>query len=461
MRTPFAGATAEKHGMLGEHLIVEGAERAERLAMDHGGHLRSYGDLRYAAIAVVSQQGRLAGRRVGLTATDPAPYIAAVAALDWLGAHTFLIGRRSSAEVESIRSRFDLEAVLGEGEHEATGRPGDATEIPPSHPGGGKVTLLTSGTTGIPKAATHTWATLGSPVRKDPSLAESRWLCAYPLPLYAGIQVLLQAFLNWAALVVPASFDPKQAAATLVDSRVTHASGTPTFWRQIIFFGGRDLLRRAALRQVTLGGEAVTQDLLDRLRSLWPGVRIVHIYASTEMGRLFSVTDGREGFPARYLETAPEPGTDLRILDGELQARSAHGMIGYEQEEDRAQDPGAWRATGDLVEVQGDRVLFRGRSSDLMNVGGHKVAPLKIENTLRSVEGVADLRAYPRRSSLAGQIVALEVVPVPGSNETDLRQSLLSAARAGLLPHEVPRLIEFVAALQPNVAFKLTRKEKA
>ena len=67
----------------------------------------------------------------------------------------------------------------------------------------------------------------------------------------------------------------------------------------------------------------------------------------------------------------------------------------------------------------------------------------------------------PRRSSLAGQIVALEVVPVPGSNQTDLRQSLLSAARAGLLPHEVPRLIEFVAALQPNVAFKLTRKEKA
>jgi acyl-coenzyme A synthetase/AMP-(fatty) acid ligase len=459
MRTPFAVATAER-GMLGEHLIREGAARAGRLAIDHGGHLSSYGDLRHAAIAMVSQQARLAGRRVGLTATDPVPYIAAVAALDWMGAHTFLIGRRSPAEVESIRSRFDLEAVLGEGEPEA-GRTGGAEEIPPPHPGGGKVTLLTSGTTGIPKAATHTWATLGSPVRKDPSLEESRWLCAYPLPLYAGIQVLLQAFLNWAALVVPASFDPKQAAATLVDSQVTHASGTPTFWRQIIFFGGRDLLRRAALRQVTLGGEAVTQDLLDRMHSLWPGVRIVHIYASTEMGRLFSVTDGREGFPFRYLETAPEPGTDLRILDGELQARSAHGMIGYEQDQDPSQDPRAWRATGDLVEVRGDRVLFRGRSSDLMNVGGHKVAPLKIENALRSVEGVADLRAYPRRSSLAGQIVALEVVPVPGSNETDLRQSLLSAARAGLLPHEVPRLIEFVAALQPNVAFKLTRKEKA
>ncbi|MCI0655533.1 MAG: hypothetical protein L0170_00480, partial [Acidobacteria bacterium] len=160
MRTPFAGATAEKHGMLGEHLIREGAGRAERLAIDHGGRLRSYGDLRKAAIAMASQQGRLAGRRVGLTATDPAPYIAAVAALDWLGAHTFLIGRRSPDEVETIRSRFDLETVLGEGEHEATGRPSGATEIPPPHPGGGKVTLLTSGTTGIPKAATHTWATL-------------------------------------------------------------------------------------------------------------------------------------------------------------------------------------------------------------------------------------------------------------------------------------------------------------
>ncbi len=238
------------------------------------------------------------------------PYIATVAALDWLGAHTFLIGRRSPDEVESIRSRFDLHTVLGDGTDDATSRPSAATmEIPPPHAGGGKVTLLTSGTTGTPKAATHSWKTLSSPVRKNPSLADSRWLCAYPLPLYAGIQVLLQALLNWAALVVPASFDPKQAAATLVDSRVTHASGTPTFWRQIIFFGGRDLLRRASLRQVTLVGEAVTQDLLDRIRSLWPEVRIVHIYASTELGRLFSVTDGREGFPARYLENPPEPGT--------------------------------------------------------------------------------------------------------------------------------------------------------
>ena len=448
--------------MLGQHLIREGAAHSERRAIDHGGHLSSYGDLRCVAIAMVSQRGPLAGRRVGLTATDPSPYIAAAAALDWLGAHTFLIGRRSPDEVESIRSRFDLEAVLGEEAYEAAGRASTgAVEIPPAHPGGGRVTLLTSGTTGVPKAATHTWATLGSPVRKDPSLADSRWLCAYPLPLYAGIQVFLQAFLNWAALVVPASFDPRQAAATLVESGVTHASGTPTFWRQIIFFGGRDLLRRAALRQITLGGEAVTQDLLDRVRSLWPGVRIVHIYASTELGRLFSVTDGLEGFPIRYLEAAPEPGTVLRILDGELQAKSAHGMIGYEQEQDRAQDSESWRATGDLVEVRGDRVLFRGRSSDLMNVGGHKVAPLKIENTLRSVEGVADLRAYPRRSSLAGQIVALEVVPAPGSNEGDLRQSLLNAARAGLLPHEVPRIIDFVEALQPNMAFKLTRKEKA
>ena len=447
--------------MLGEHLIREGAARAERPALEHGGFRSSYGDLRGAAMAMVSQRGPLSGRRVGLTATDPFPYITAVAALDYLGAHTFLIGRRSPTELESIRSRFDLEAVLGEGAQEADHSSTGAVQIPPPHPGGGKVTLLTSGTTGIPKAATHTWTTLASPVRKDPSLAESRWLCAYPLPLYAGIQVLLQALLNWAALVVPASFDPRQAAATLVDSRVTHASGTPTFWRQIIFFGGRDLLRRASLRQVTLGGEAVTQDLLDRIRGLWPGVRIVHIYASTELGRLFSVTDGREGFPVRYLEIAPESGTTLRILDGELQARSAHGMIGYEQEQGREPDPEAWRATGDLVEVQGDRVLFRGRSSDLMNVGGHKVAPLKIENALRGVEGVADLRAYPRRSSLAGQIVALEVVPAPGSSEGELRQSLLNAARAGLLPHEVPRLIEFVAALQPNVAFKLTRREKA
>ncbi len=444
--------------MLGRHLIQEGRAHAGRMALIHGSVRASYGDLAGRAADLAARLQPHAGRRVGLTAAAPVAFLTGAAALDTLGAHLFLVGRRSPAESGAIAAQFGLEAMLGDAE----------LAIDPAHPqpapgepGEGTVTLLTSGTTGTPKAANHTWRTLASPVRRDPSLADTRWLCAYPLNLYAGTQVLLQALVNWAALVIPEAMEPRAVARTLVDAGVTHASGTPPVGRPALFCGGRAGRRGAALRQVTLGGEAVTQELLDAIRSLWPAARIVHIYASTELGRLFSVTDGREGFPARYLEKLPESEVELRIVEGELVARSKNSMLGYEAEDPDARDPDGWRPTGDLVEQHGDRILFRGRRSDVINVGGHKVAPLKVEQALRAVAGVADLRVYPRRSSLTGQIVAMDVVLTPGADEAAVRAALLEAARSRLLPQETPRLVEFVQALDPNAALKLVRKEKA
>ena len=71
-----------------------------------------------------------------------------------------------------------------------------------------------------------------------------------------------------------------------------------------------------------------------------------------------------------------------KVVEGELWVRSRIGMLGYYGEP--AVDPDAWRPTGDLVEVVDDRIVFRGRSSDIINVGGVKVHPLPIEDRIAS-----------------------------------------------------------------------------
>ena len=149
------------------------------------------------------------------------------------------------------------------------------------------------------------------------------------------------------------------------DKGVTHAGGTPTFWRQLLLFAPRDILGACALQQITMGGEAVNQGLLDQMAAVFPETRLVHIYASTELGRLFSVTDKREGFPAAFLDQAPEDGISLRIEDNELLARSRNAMVSDRQVGTAGQQrpdsaASAWVATGDVVERQGDRILFRG-----------------------------------------------------------------------------------------------------
>ena len=329
----------------------------------------------------------------------------------------------------------------------------------------GMVTLLTSGTSGRPKAANHTWSTLASPVRRDHRYARNRWLCAYPLNLYAGTQVMLQALLNWSTLVMPSSLDPRTVTRTMRAASVTHASGTPTFWRQLMLFGPHDELTACSLEQITMGGEAVTQGLLDQLSGLFPQIRLVHIYASTELGRLFSVTDKREGFPAEWLDRLPEKGIELRIVDGELLARSRNAMLGYDRratgdsEQPTAVPLNGWIPTGDLVERHGDRVLFRGRKSDIINVGGRKVMPATVETVLREATGVGDVRVYGKGSSLVGQLVAADIVLERGSNESTVRGEINRVVRGRLAQHEIPRLVRVVESIAHTTAMKVVRSE--
>jgi acyl-CoA synthetase (AMP-forming)/AMP-acid ligase II len=191
----------------------------------------------------------------------------------------------------------------------------------------------------------------------------------------------------------------------------------------------------------------------------------VHIYASTELGRLFSVRDKREGFPAGFLDRPPEEGIELRVVDGELVARSRNAMLGYDRRTegvpDRTTDVTreAWVATGDLVERRGDRVLFRGRKTDLINVGGRKVLPATVETVLREAAGVGDVRVYGKGSSLVGQLVAADIVLARGSKEGEVRAEINRIARDRLAEHEVPRLLRVVDSIACSRAGKVLRSE--
>ena len=64
---------------------------------------------------------------------------------------------------------------------------------------------------------------------------------------------------------------------------------------------------------------------LDAARRALPEARIIHIYASTELGASITVRDGREGFPAELLD-----GEWLKLEGGELWVRrSPRAMLGY------------------------------------------------------------------------------------------------------------------------------------
>jgi len=331
-------------------------------------------------------------------------------------------------------------------------------DVRPVRAGQGMVTIFTSGSTGEPKAVRHSWETLTRPVRNSSPSGPQTWLLTYRPSLYAGIQVFMHCLMNRDALVLPdAGSSVSELIGLMHDHNVTCVSATPSYWRRLITLGSRASLQRLHLAQITLGGEASDQALLDSLKQLFPMARLVHIYATSELGRCFSVSDGRAGFPASYLDAPSWEGVELKLEDGELHVRSANAGLGQTEEAPTRSRDAGWLATGDLIDRVSDRCHFVGRRTELINVGGNKVHPLRVEQVVCRIPGVAEARVYSRKSSLVGQMVACEFVACEGFEAQAVKEAVLTYCREQLAPHERPRFIEPVAQIRLSEAGKKLR----
>lgn len=312
--------------------------------------------------------------------------------------------------------------------------------------------LTTSGTTGAPKLIEHTLAGLTRTVKRDLLRgAEYKWGLLYDPCRFAGIQVVLQSLLSGSRLVLPDSLAFDDQLAALIAHRVNALSATPSLWRKLLMNGR---LAQLPLKQLTLGGEIADQQILDALKRQFPDARVVHIYASTEAGTGFAVHDGRAGFPTGWLDSGKEP--FLRVSEaGHLLIKQA--ILAEGQEIAGRLDSEGYLDTQDLVRPEGDRVYFLGRASGAINVGGNKVNPEKVENIIRDVKTVADVRVFAKASSLMGQLVAAEVVPVGGYEPNQLRKEILQHCREKLKGWEIPVSISFVEDLKANAAGKKER----
>lgn len=349
----------------------------------------------------------------------------------------------------------------------------DALTAPPAvvHPHQGTAVatrwdLATSGSTGAPKFFAHAFASLARgvpappyPAPSDPAQGQGApvWGMLYDPCRFAGLQVLLHALLGGSRLVAPAADLPfAQRIASLAAGGVTHLSATPSLWRRVLMApAARDL----ALRQVTLGGETADQPLLDRLARQFPAARISHHYASTEAGTGFSVHDGIAGFPQEWLDRAPHA-LALRIRDDMLWIRPDPQTLRAGRE--ALFDADGFLCTQDRVELAQGRVRFLGRAGNVINVGGAKVHPERVEAVLKQHPAVLDCQVVPRPSAMLGALIAARVVLDPGdaahgAPPADTIAALKRWCREHLPREARPATIEIAPELALTRAGKVAR----
>jgi acyl-CoA synthetase (AMP-forming)/AMP-acid ligase II len=333
-----------------------------------------------------------------------------------------------------------------------------AADMPAATPdtAAGGIVILTTGTTGVPKAVLYFWEQLLAHAPLAASSQSRRWALLYPLNHFAGLQVLLHATRNGQSLAIPKTRQPADVLECLIRCEVDSVSATPTFWRMFTGQLNRAAASQVRLRQITLGGEPVTADILGRLRELFPEARVTQVFATTEVGSCFAVSDGLPGFPAEFLE-AHIGNAELMIHEGELYVRTALGMAGYVDGSPPPAREGDWTATGDIVELRGRRVHFLGRKGEVVNVGGVKVYPPTIEEQIRLVRGVRDVRVYGKANPVTGQIFAAEVELSGEVAPDDTLAEIRRVCRSCLSRYEQPRELRVVSELSRSNE-KLTRK---
>ena len=317
--------------------------------------------------------------------------------------------------------------------------------------------LLTSGTTGAPKLVSHTLEGLtGAIAPAPPSIVPPVWATFYDIRRYGGLQIFLRALLGTGSMVLPDVDEPlAQVLARFGAQGVTHVSGTPSHWRRVLMNPAAVAMQPAYVR---LSGEIADQAVLDALAARYPHASVGHAYASTEAGVGFEVTDGREGFPASFVEQGV--GTVAMKVEGDtLRIRSMRTASRYVGAEIPLKDADGFVDTGDIVERRGDRYYFAGRRGGIINIGGQKVHPEEIEGIINRHRAVRMSLVKSRRSPITGALVAADVVLADADADTDaVRREIAEACQGALPAWKVPATIRFVAALDMTGAGKLARQ---
>lgn len=357
--------------------LLAAAEQAARAhgslpALSGPGESYTFVELHEALLAAIPER-RVSGRRLMVRAPGAPGELIELFGLVAGGATVVLIGPREPASaVRELRARFGLEPPPVEG-----GSPQPQPQ--PQPPRDGRLVLLTSGSTGQPKAVLHSPSSLLASAQGAVEHLDfgpgGRWAIALPTNHAGGLAIPFRALVSGGE-----AFWPNDARALADVARSsTHLSLVPTQLRRLVQTGTPVPVQ---MQRVLLGGASVPPSLTNQASQAgWP---LVLSYGLTETGSLVTATDpGDLQSSGRVL---PERG--LRISQtGEIEVGGQVLFEGYLEGE----LSGEWHRTGDLGRVDEEgRLHVLGRIDNMFVSGGENVHPETIESALMALPGVEE-----------------------------------------------------------------------
>jgi acyl-CoA synthetase (AMP-forming)/AMP-acid ligase II len=334
--------------------------------------------------------------------------------------------------------------------------------------------LLTSGTTDVPRLVPaihrHVLDTCLARAKARRLSQCDRGLSSAPAYFVLGLARVIESLLGGGSAIVTTAREIVQAPEAIRDLQPTWSWMSPAMLETVLAAAqGNSAFRDWPLRFVRLGGAQVTPDLVARAQAFW-GVPALNGYGTTETLGYIAAEESPETVPRRAGSVGlARPGLEIAIRDdhgaalpdgstGEITVRRGvfTGYLGDPVATAAAFFPGGWYRTGDVGHRDEEGYLFvTGRSREMINRGGEKIAPQEIDDILRGHPAIADAAAFALPERRLGEEVAAAVVLRAGASLDE--RALRRWAAARLSPHKVPRRIWFLDALPRTGSSKVQR----
>lgn len=339
--------------------------------------------------------------------------------------------------------------------------------------------IFTTGTTGKPKGAMHTYKSIstniqmtfdGVGIRNDDvilipiSLSHSYGLRVFRSTLFAGATVVLQngaLFFDELENNIKKNFCTGLAYITV---------GIEMMFSQLGEKRVKDIL--GGMRYIEFSAGALPMSMRERLCSLLTSTDILNTWGSTETGGALFINVSKDKNKASAGKTINGAETRLVSFDGKsfadgqssgrLAIRGDMLMTGYIGDSTLTANSflGDYLITGDVVSINSDGyVFFQGRADDIINCGGEKISPAEVEQSARIMKSIEEAVCVGVKDNKGffGEIPVIFIKPVSDSDFSV--EELKKHFSHTLELNKIPRDIIVTENIPHNSMGKVERKK--
>ncbi len=339
--------------------------------------------------------------------------------------------------------------------------------------------IFTTGTTGRPKGVILTQGNLAAAVRNITAfignIAGDREVIPLPLHHSFGLGRMRCALASGGAVIlVPGFARPKQIYDSIEKWEAVGLCSVPAGLAFLLKISESSFGKSCAnLKFLEIGSAPMPQEQKQKLMSLLPRTRICMHYGLTEASRSAFIEFHQDQDHLDSIGRAA-PNVEITIRDdhflecppqkeGEVWVSAGTTSPGYWQDEEKTRKSRneKWLRTDDFgFKDELGFLYLTGRKSDLINVGGKKVAPSEIEDAMAKHPAVQEAACIgvPDPQGLSSEAIKAFWVPKDFDLNID-REEFTRFLKEHLEAHKIPIAFEKIGKLPKTASGKLQRSE--